>query len=750
MTVLASYVTHLNSSHAEVLTRDSVQLAHYALANYKMHRTNPMALSTFAEMLSGQAVPDSEFAFLRSLTPVKFFYDLDAYSVDTPSREDLDSRQRHYAAQILGMLHDLDGTAHVTASDIQCATRHGQVSVGQSKNKTAQFKASFRFFVQGVKTTMPVIKQAIEKAGLTGVFDMSVYSATRKMCMVFGIKNRNDIRCLLPTEDIESADFEPQRYLIQHVEDSWPEIHSKIQQQAVRRTPVIHRRNVPEPSVVLHHDSDMEDLASMQDSEMGEDLESPAAPDGEDTEGTSARADRLKELLTYYGFKNPRFVGNAACTTSGAECHNFDSENRDDCPLCHKAHESNMWFVKIQGKRYRPDDVEQTSRSRDAEESTPSVKRVVSISSHSTQCIGVDVFASPPLHEFTKLLCLGDRHTDYAKTYLAELGSSLEYSMAEGEWMTFTGSCWEVLNPIVLQSMVSKGLEKICVGEQVKAALLQHISSDYGLESSKKQLNLLRKVLKTAYQNVGSQGPLDAILKLMRTQCASAELYNQNPHLFHFKDGVYDLDLDLFRPTEVTDRNSFTCGYDYEPVGRDLEHDMIQVEDFYTRLMPYPDERHCLQKYFGLSLSGRTDVKYFGNLTDIRSGNNGKSTAVAFLKDTLGAGIYGYAAVTKKDMLYTSNGGSTEGASPYLLTLRGKRLASFEEMDASKKFSTDNIKEWSGGVPWDVSARTLYSKTMINFAFSAKILLCFNENRSPRYDVSDSAFIARMLVFPFR
>lgn len=263
-------------------------------------------------------------------------------------------------------------------------------------------------------------------------------------------------------------------------------------------------------------------------------------------------------------------------------------------------------------------------------------------------------------------------------------------------------------------------------------------------------MNQLRKVLKTAYQNVGTSGYLEAILKLMKTQRSSSELYNQNPHLFHFKDGVYDLDLDLFRPTEMTDRNSFTCGYSYDPVDRDLEEDRIQVEKFYTQLMPLQDERDCLQKYFGLSFTGRTDVKYFGNLTDIRSGNNGKSTAVAFLKDTLGGGMYGYAAVTKKDMLYTTNAGSSEGASPYLLTLRGKRLASFEEMDASKKFSTDNIKEWSGGVPWDVSARTLYSKTMINFSFTAKILLCFNENRSPRYDVSDSAFIARMLVFPFR
>jgi hypothetical protein len=733
---LVNYVRRLHSPLSDVHSEDSVRLAQLAMNTYRLNKKTPAGHLTSAELLCGEASPTSRFAFQRVLTPVKFFYDVDEYRPDVVPQADLTELQQRYTDQIVGMISKLEGAENVNAADVKCATRHG-ILFDMARVNPVRFKISFRFFVQGLQTTIPVIKHTLLHAGFSRIFDMSIYSSTRKMCMIFGIKTKTDTRCLLPVEDIDAPDFRPEAYLIQHVEESWPVIQSRdevVLRRPHRPTKTLSRLSSTSTSMILPVDqtvpADPRIKKGGSQSIDEEDLQqrgSQAEEEEEEEEGTEQNSEeRLLELLAHFGFKDVKFVGQAATTGEGITCHNFDADNRVDCPLCKKAHDSNMWFLKVQRKRS------------------------ISISSHSPTCESVDVMRNPPWHKFTKLLFKGDRHADYAQTYMEEIGPDLEYSLADGEWMSYVGDRWMAVDPIVLQLKVSVALELIILAEQNKAKLLQRIAIDHNLPAASNMLKETQKTLKNAYNNVGCNGFMESMLKNMRTLCVTTEIYNTKPHLFHFTDGVYDLDLDLFRATLPTDRNSFTAGYDFYPVGRDLESDLKDVELFYTQLMPLPLERACLQKYFGITLSGRTDVKYFGNLTDIRSGNNGKSTVVTFLKDTLGAGLCGYAAVTKKDMLYTSNGSNTEGASPYLLSLKGKRLASFEEMDASKKFSTDNIKEWTGGVPWDVAARTLYSKTIITFAFTAKILLCFNENRSPRYDVSDSAFIARMLVFPFR
>lgn len=118
------------------------------------------------------------------------------------------------------------------------------------------------------------------------------------------------------------------------------------------------------------------------------------------------------------------------------------------------------------------------------------------------------------------------------------------------------------------------------------------------------------------------------IVTELETVCGCDEAFNQNHMLFHCEDCTIDLSPILtgdeepsVRPTLPSDRNTFTCGYNYSDYKGEADDKAIEL--FYSQVFPIEEERRYFQKFAGLSISGLCDAKVFCSLSDMREGNNG-------------------------------------------------------------------------------------------------------------------------------
>lgn len=714
---LAYYTAHYKSGYPDVNVKTTAELARLNLDSWvAARRTENYTLA--AEVLCGEGDPTSKFPCQRVTSIVKPFYDYDERVPIRPEASELRERLDRLNGLILAMLNAQPGAEHITADDIHVAQRHG-IIYGATPDAPSEFKISFRFFVSGVRTTLSDIKASITKAGHAKLLDVSVYSKGRKMCCVFGMKGRSDRRVLLPMEDPLDPAFDPLRYIIQHTEEEWPMLE-------VGARPAKRARRI---LVQLYPQADAAAPAARADSQADQAADQAAddadeADDDEEDDGAVAEDegfDSIAHLLRACGFVRPRATG-AGRQIGDRHCMNFDADNRDCCPLCDGVHDNNMWYVKT------------------------IADRGIVVCNHSTDCISTDLFSSPPVDPFTRKLKLApSRHADYAERYKAFIGNKLEFYLPGSVWMRFdtVKNAWAAVDTVTVTRDVSKFLEDVILKEQDKIRVFSAVAKERAYPGAEKTMLAYTLALEKAYTNIGTHVFKDHIVKELQQLCQQVESYDTNLDLLHFTDGVFDLSARNFRPTTPADRNSLTTGY---ALLSEKPGDRAAVDAFYEKLISCPRERRILQKLFGYSITGRTDMKRFTNMTDSRGGGNGKSVACGFLRDALG----GYAAVTKKDFLYAGAHTSADGPQAHLVSMRGKRLLVFEELDPSKRFCTDLIKEYTGGVTVQISARPPYGKTMMLFPWTGKFIMAFNEGRSAKFDIADEAFLARMTVIPFR
>ena len=247
---------------------------------------------------------------------------------------------------------------------------------------------------------------------------------------------------------------------------------------------------------------------------------------------------------------------------------------------------------------------------------------------------------------------------------------------------------------------------------------------------------------------IGSTRGKSALLTSMLNSIADPKFESRldsKMTLLPFDNGVFDLDTEEFRPLSWADYVSQTIGYDF-PNRSDVSHDKFQfIESFYEKVLPVKEEREVFLRGAGAALSGdRSNDKFFFVLTDKRAGNNGKSTLMAALKDILGS----YAASSQSNFLYTSNeSANAHGAND--LSYKGKRLALFDETAPEKQMSMEKIKRITGG-GLTMAIRGANEKVPTEFKWTAILMIGCNESNMPRVKSSDTAFLRRMVVIPFR
>ena len=176
---------------------------------------------------------------------------------------------------------------------------------------------------------------------------------------------------------------------------------------------------------------------------------------------------------------------------------------------------------------------------------------------------------------------------------------------------------------------------------------------------------------------------------------------NLNPYLIGFKNGVYDLKLNVFRAGRPEDYLSKRMPINYVDFNRN-DKKVLEVYNFLEKV--FPDS--SVRRYF---MDNVSDLFVGGNHQKIvvfwlGHGDNGKSVTQLFLDKMLGE--YGVKISTT---LITGKKSATGSASPELArTGDGVRLITLEEPSADEEISIGYLKSLSGNDSfW---ARDLFEK----------------------------------------
>ncbi|GIX86448.1 hypothetical protein CDAR_264861 [Caerostris darwini] len=206
---------------------------------------------------------------------------------------------------------------------------------------------------------------------------------------------------------------------------------------------------------------------------------------------------------------------------------------------------------------------------------------------------------------------------------------------------------------------------------------------------------------------------------------------DNNTHLFALQNGVLDSLTKEFRPLCWDDHVSKTCGWAYSSYESRLY--MPEVKRYFETVFPIQEERDYVLHFLGRLLDGHRDEKQFLILTDKRSGSNGKTTFVHLMKRV----FWSYAVIKNYNAPCKNS------------KLKGVRLLIVNELTKRQKLNCGFLRAATIG-DYCLDGRNMYSTKAGEFMWQAGIVLVMNKNHFPKFDVSDKAFMQRMVLCPFR
>tara|TARA_Y100000389_G_scaffold204972_1_gene261447 strand:+ start:7227 stop:9959 length:2733 start_codon:yes stop_codon:yes gene_type:complete len=194
------------------------------------------------------------------------------------------------------------------------------------------------------------------------------------------------------------------------------------------------------------------------------------------------------------------------------------------------------------------------------------------------------------------------------------------------------------------------------------------------------------------------------------------EILDSKTHLVGFKNGVYDLELSVFREARCEDFVSLSTDIDF--IEYSWDHEMvIEIQEFLAQILTNEPVREYVLRVLASILSGEISNEHFHIW--VGTGGNGKSKLIDLFEYAFGkyCGKLSVSAITHKRA-------SASAPQPELVRLRGKRLVVLQEPNEKEKIQVGFMKEISGGDK--IVARTL-NKEPIEFKPQFTLLLTCNE-----------------------
>jgi hypothetical protein len=668
----------------------------------------------YCEILKGDPVDmSSSSVFDRELSTVKPFFDYDETISPVPEDETLlkqhidDTREKVKSA-VRWIIHD-----HLPYSDviydIHMAERNGIVI----KNDTEVYKVSFRPFVSGLRTTLPLLKSIVNKYnstddnGIHGIkFDSKVYGSVQKLAMILCCKGQAP-RWVNRGKDFSRGSDD--RHLCPCDYDSWQDkddahkLLNFIAQAVGDKDPFL-----------------------IPPTDIGEDTD--AAPDRKRTKvvyGCDRAFDVMIPVLHTNGFLNPRILPGSA-TFDGEHFHcYFDCDNHLDCRICGYDHESHHYYFNAnQGG--------------------------INVGNYSERCHAVSLFDVLFLHPQAAKLKDGDyfNHSQYASMYAEYVGGMLKYDIQNKKFMRFTGAAWvDVPKEVIRADIDLYFSHQLCENMLQRLAMWYDKCAQLSMKSCMEYLEEVRTQLRKRMKDVGNAQFLSGVLTCLEGKIViDGSVFNSKDDMLHFEDCVLDLNTMTTRQTVPEDFNTHTTGFDYYVDGTDEEtarlHDRI-----ITTIFTDHSVRKAAQKVFGAGLSGRP-VKHFFVHTDgggEKAGNNGKTLLLDLHVESLGT----YACRPRRELFYKQTSSDSNSATTALLGLVGKRIGVAEELESTKQLNESEIKHWTNGTNTAVAVRQLYQQQYTT-RLTCKFHVGANNNKFPKCDaVGDQALKDRLFILPY-
>jgi len=392
--------------------------------------------------------------------------------------------------------------------------------------------------------------------------------------------------------------------------------------------------------------------------------------------------------------------------------YNFDADRSAPCPLCEtNTHQSNYWYVMSV------------------------CPCVYTVKSYSTLC-RQKVFSDD-----TAIDCL-DTDEPYASLFRRNYRDTIMWTGKR--FMIFREHRWRHLPTEALYVMVAE-LSKATL-LKLHEVLSSKLSDDIlATGQSKVSTEKVKKGLRYIRKNSNIVNIAHMVKMMVATENAD---FDTNPFLLGVENGVLDLSTHHFelrdgRPSDMVSRS---VGYAFDL--KAAEKFLPEVNTLFTKIYPFQEERLVVRRYLAYCLLGYHPQKKALLLTDKRGGYNAKSTVCKCIRSMLG---HDYSAKPQACFLYkTRNSSATiDSHSAGLLSYRGVRVATVEELDPKQQLDTQFIKDVNGGRT-SFRGRVIRSDEHVEFEWVTRQVLCFNGGNMPSFDVSDEALLKRFIVVQHR
>lgn len=343
--------------------------------------------------------------------------------------------------------------------------------------------------------------------------------------------------------------------------------------------------------------------------------------------------------------------------------------------------------------------------------------------------------------------CLKDAldgsHNNIAQLLYSKYGDEfICASISSKSWFQFTGNKWEEIEEgVYLRKKISGEIaDSFTKLGQIYIEKLNN-STDKGLEA---MYNTRLKQAQKMINNLKSAPYKSNIMK----ECAEVfydkrfrEKLDVNPYIFPFKNGIYDLKLDIFRPCRPEDFISKTAPINYPQNMHKHDMKVLDVENFLEKI--FPDK--SLRTYFldvssDIFLGGNTQKEVYFWTGD---GDNGKSITQSIFEKMLGK-----LAIKFNTTLITGKKVQSGQANPELARAGGGvRFAVLEEPNGDEQINVGILKNLSGNDSY--YARDLFEKGKEGREITPMFKLVFICNKLPGLRNSDKAAFNRIRVIPY-
>ena len=241
---------------------------------------------------------------------------------------------------------------------------------------------------------------------------------------------------------------------------------------------------------------------------------------------------------------------------------------------------------------------------------------------------------------------------------------------------------------------------------------------------------------KAKYQNyIKQDSTINAILNIFKSIVVSVDtLFDLEPeynHVINFRNGIYNLDTQTFRPRQLSDMFTKALDFDYHSEYCKVCYD--EIHDFFKKIQPDEEQRHFTTSYLKYCLQGGNPECIF-KMNIGYSASNGKSSEMQI--HNMVFPIYTY----KLDKTTFNKMCSKRHKYMHALVTSPVRLAYISELDDSK-LDEDFLKDV-------VDCKKLELEKMFSTMTEESIIQCkiiTTSNKDPNIDI-DPGILRRLTI----